>query len=886
MADLRIVDAPVLLQESITDDVKMPTGGLGNFSIRLGDIVWYVVTKEQLANKNYVDTSSKGVKDKLDEHIADKANPHKVTKAQVGLGNVDNTADIDKPVSNATKSAIITATNDMATKNYVDDKNSLKADITYVNSKDGDLTTLTTTNKTSLVKAINEVVSVKANKDDVASSISSLTNNKADKATTLLGYGITDAYTKSEIDTNYGGVKTLYDKNVVAGAGANGWTTDLVLDSTQNKTQSQINSNQEKLNTVLNKIGTTETLAESVDATPFLQSLINAMPDGMTLDLLGKTFRVKKNTGFISDYPKGDQPCLVVKDKKNVRITNGKLIVKEHGQGCFDVLRGSANFEGLVIQGAGNFPPLDGDTGRGEKSTAGTGWFDETMYNAGDPRNNSINTSAYSTGGFGGKFPQWNGGTASTWGVWNGGFIRNYGTGIYCLDSKVDVFGCEIYGFNGSGVDAVGTADVTAERCRIHDNYSCGVWAKAYGDGANKIMPSLTVHNNDIYNIGHPDAKHTDKNIDPGYGIATSNSNAATVGLVNFTATNNRVYHCKRKGIEAHHANNWFVHGNHVDDAGFGIYIGINSGHPFETAIITGNKVKNIYYTDTEVSHGIGVYGLSSATPKKGSVVIHGNEVEEVGIPINPANPALTAAQGRPIIVAYVDSAIITNNKVRNIKTLGNIGISTGVTTLHFIDDSVVNGNIVEGYFQTGIFDRNTDVSSSHICSSNVVDLLSTQPFVVGAQTGIYTDLAETSANIIKVPSDFPTNKRLISSAAPTRGISSGRAINIRVTFNGTANPSITGSSGTDYIASVTSDVNGLAVALKNINATVIFLGVDFVSSNAPSTGVDTLGYIYQRSLFGENGGVLGFKTNGTAVTHISATSLTSGSIEIKLLTT
>lgn len=26
MADLRIVDAPVLLQESITDDVKMPTG--------------------------------------------------------------------------------------------------------------------------------------------------------------------------------------------------------------------------------------------------------------------------------------------------------------------------------------------------------------------------------------------------------------------------------------------------------------------------------------------------------------------------------------------------------------------------------------------------------------------------------------------------------------------------------------------------------------------------------------------------------------------------------------------------------------------------------------------------------------------------------------------
>ena len=143
MTDLRIVDAPVLLQESITDDVKMPTGGLGNYALSLGDLVWYVVQKEQLASKSYVDNSSKGVKDGLDEHIADKKNPHQVTKEQVGLGNVDNTADVDKPVSNATKSAIITATTDMATK-------------TYVNSKDGDLTTLTTTDKTNLMKAINE----------------------------------------------------------------------------------------------------------------------------------------------------------------------------------------------------------------------------------------------------------------------------------------------------------------------------------------------------------------------------------------------------------------------------------------------------------------------------------------------------------------------------------------------------------------------------------------------------------------------------------------------------------------------------------------------------------------------------------------------------------
>ena len=106
MADLRIVDAPVLLQKSITDNVKIPTGGLGNYALRLGDLVWYVITKEQLANKSYVDLSSKAIKDSLDEHIADKANPHKVTKSQLGLSNVDNTSDIDKPISSAVGKAL------------------------------------------------------------------------------------------------------------------------------------------------------------------------------------------------------------------------------------------------------------------------------------------------------------------------------------------------------------------------------------------------------------------------------------------------------------------------------------------------------------------------------------------------------------------------------------------------------------------------------------------------------------------------------------------------------------------------------------------------------------------------------------------------------------
>lgn len=42
----------------------------------------------------------------LFEHLSDKFNPHEVTKEQVGLGNVDNTADMDKPVSRPQKEYI------------------------------------------------------------------------------------------------------------------------------------------------------------------------------------------------------------------------------------------------------------------------------------------------------------------------------------------------------------------------------------------------------------------------------------------------------------------------------------------------------------------------------------------------------------------------------------------------------------------------------------------------------------------------------------------------------------------------------------------------------------------------------------------------------------
>lgn len=48
----------------------------------------------------------KEVNEKIDDHIDNKSNPHEVSKSQVGLGNVDNTSDLNKPISNATATAL------------------------------------------------------------------------------------------------------------------------------------------------------------------------------------------------------------------------------------------------------------------------------------------------------------------------------------------------------------------------------------------------------------------------------------------------------------------------------------------------------------------------------------------------------------------------------------------------------------------------------------------------------------------------------------------------------------------------------------------------------------------------------------------------------------
>lgn len=93
----------------------------------------------------------------LNNHIQDYQNPHKVTKDQVGLGNVDNTSDADKPVSDATQTEL--------------DK---KANQTYVNQLQQTITNMQTTIQQLQTKVNN-----------MSTTIESVQNNITNMQTTI-----------------------------------------------------------------------------------------------------------------------------------------------------------------------------------------------------------------------------------------------------------------------------------------------------------------------------------------------------------------------------------------------------------------------------------------------------------------------------------------------------------------------------------------------------------------------------------------------------------------------------------------------------------------------------------------------------------------------------
>lgn len=88
--------------------------GITTSKVNVSDIINNLTTNvtnkplsaaQGVALKGLIDT----LQSELDTHEANKSNPHGVTAAQVGLGNVNNTSDANKPVSTAQATAIADA---------------------------------------------------------------------------------------------------------------------------------------------------------------------------------------------------------------------------------------------------------------------------------------------------------------------------------------------------------------------------------------------------------------------------------------------------------------------------------------------------------------------------------------------------------------------------------------------------------------------------------------------------------------------------------------------------------------------------------------------------------------------------------------------------------
>jgi len=144
---------------------------------------------------NKVSTFSKiltAVRVAVRSHIGNKNNPHEVTKEQVGLGRVDNTSDLEKPVSYAVHEEL--------------DKKADASEIDKINKRmDSIVTNDTETGKVTLDDGSEKAVvfTAKETKQRIIKNINKAINIKSDEPIVHLtsNNDETDIYTKRGVDT-------------------------------------------------------------------------------------------------------------------------------------------------------------------------------------------------------------------------------------------------------------------------------------------------------------------------------------------------------------------------------------------------------------------------------------------------------------------------------------------------------------------------------------------------------------------------------------------------------------------------------------------------------------------------------------------------------------
>lgn len=160
------------------------------------------------------------VQTNLETHINNKSNPHEVTKDQVGLGNVDNTSDANKPISTATQNALNSKFN-------ASDGNALKQRVDNIPE-------LIATDIT--VDSDNDSVNISLDKTSIVDGTLSGTTININSATTSKA-GILTPSDKTKIDkiiTNGNGTKYLSDNGTYKEVSGGSSSSDINIIELQN----------------------------------------------------------------------------------------------------------------------------------------------------------------------------------------------------------------------------------------------------------------------------------------------------------------------------------------------------------------------------------------------------------------------------------------------------------------------------------------------------------------------------------------------------------------------------------------------------------------------------------------------------------------------------
>ena len=194
----------------------------------------------------------------------------KTTEVTAAIGNAKT--ELTEAIATAKSEAITTAGNNADTK--IATKVGEIGDVTVKAYVDGKETTLN-----SSIKAVDDKVAAlgtlasksEVTETDLATALATKINGKADKADTLAGYGITDAYTKTEIDGKVSTIEGSIGTNTSAIAAINNETTGILA---QAKTYAD---------------GKDTAIAEAKKAGTDAQTAVNALSDKVGTVTEGKT---------------------------------------------------------------------------------------------------------------------------------------------------------------------------------------------------------------------------------------------------------------------------------------------------------------------------------------------------------------------------------------------------------------------------------------------------------------------------------------------------------------------------------------------------------------------------------------------------------------------